>query len=175
MHDGPVPNDYPKFSDSRIHFIEEGGPRKNFGHPIREQYLQKVRTREIKADFVLVTNDDNYHAPFFLEKLVKALEERPDATGAYCSHMVHNYAGFPGQPVPAGKEHHVAGYNIIQCRPERGFIDVAGVLIRSEFSGKVGWPDYSHSSDWNYLNKIAMSSGGWEKFVNVPGCLLVHN
>lgn len=175
IHDGPVPNDFPKFDDPRVKFITENGPRKNYGHPIREQYLLKIRDGKIKADYVVVTNDDNYHAPFYLEKLVKALDENPAAPGAYCSSMVHNYQGMPGAVHTMKDGHAVDGYGVIQIRPECGFIDCAAVMIRAETAGKTGWPSFSHSSDWDYLNKAALAGGGWKQFKVVPGVLLVHN
>lgn len=175
VHDGPAPNDYPRFQDDRIHFIEEQGPRKHYGHPIREQYLQKIKAQKIQGDYVVITNDDNYHAPFYLEKLVKALDDFQDAPGAYCSGMVHNYAGFPGQVPEPGAQNVTNGYNIIQVKPERGYIDCAAVMVRAKYAGAAGWPDYSHSSDWTYLNRIAQQTGGWQKFRVVPGVLLTHN
>ena len=175
VHDGPAPNDYPRFADPRVVFTEEPGPRKNYGHPIREQYLQKIKSGKLSGAYVVVTNDDNYHAPFYLEKLVKALDEHPDAPGAYCSGMVHNYAGFPGQAPEPGKQNVENGYNIIQVKPQRGFIDCAAVMVRAKYAGQYGWPDYSHSSDWTYLNRIAVHTGGWQRFRVAPGVLLTHN
>lgn len=176
VHNGPAPNGYPRFDDSRVKFVE-GRERGNsdFGHPVREEYIQKIKEGRIKGDYVVVTNDDNYHAPFFLEKLVKALDEDQTAPGAYCSAMVHNYAGFPGSGHAMDNGHAVDGYNIIQIKPERGFIDCAAVMLRAKVAAAVGWPDYSHSSDWNYLNRAAQQNGGWAKFKIVPGVLLVHN
>ncbi len=174
-HDGPAPNDFPRFEDPRIRFTEEQGPRKNYGHPIREKFLQKIKAKQIEADYVVISNDDNYHAPFFLEKLVKQLDEHAGAPGVYCSGMVHNYAGFPGQVPKPGKQNVEDGYNIIQVKPERGFIDVAAAMIRAPLAGAAGWPDYSHSSDWTYLNRVAQQNGGWTKWRIAPGVLLTHN
>ena len=175
VHDGPAPNGFPRYDDTRVHFIEEPGPRKHYGHPIREQYLEKVKSGKIEGAYVVVTNHDNYHAPFFLEKLTRALDDNPDAPGAYCSAMVHNYAGFPGQVPAPGKQNVEDGYNIIQVKPERGYMDCACAMIRAPLAGAVGWPDYSHSSDWTYLNSVAQKNGGWARFKVVPGVLLVHN
>lgn len=176
VHNGPVPNDFPQtFDDERVIFSSEPRPLKNFGHPIREKLLMQIRMGKIKADYVVITNEDNYHAPFFLEKLVRALDENITAVGAYCSAMVHNYKGEPGQRVRMVDGHAIDGYGVINVKPEQGYIDVAAVMIRAKFAAEVGWPDYSHSSDWHYLNQIAQRFGGWNMFKCVPGCLLVHN
>jgi len=176
IHNGPAPTLYPKFDDPRIIFEETDQNRGNFGHPNRELFLNRIRAGTLAGDYALITNDDNYHAPFFLEKLVRALDENPDAPGAYCSAMVHNYAGIKGDTTVRMEDGHaVDGYGVINVKPERGHMDVAGVLIRAEMAGRAGWPDYTHSSDWTYLDRVAQQNGGWGKFKVVPGVLLVHN
>lgn len=178
VHAGPAPHDYPKFKDERIKFFQMSSNRKNFGHPIRFDWLNKVKAKEIVCDYVLVTNDDNYHVPHFLEKLVTPLDKDPELIGSYCSMMVHNYQG--GPEYEPGPDHDPTainitdGYGIIDVRPEQGFIDCACVLFRSEIAGNTGWKSYRHSSDWDYVNTAAMSNGGWEKMKRVFGCLVTH-
>jgi hypothetical protein len=48
VHAGPAPHDYPKFTDDRIKFFATAQNRKNYGHPIRVDWLNKVRAKEIK-------------------------------------------------------------------------------------------------------------------------------
>lgn len=180
VHAGPAPHDYPRFKDDRIKFFETAQNRKNFGHPIRVDWLNKIRAKEIVCDYVVVTNDDNYHAPHYLEKLVAPLEKDEKWIGSYCDQMVHNYAGPLGQYEPAKDQdptvpHITDGYGIIDCKPQQGYIDCASVLHRAEIASKVGWPSMRHSSDWDYLEKIANTNGGWQRMRKVAGCLLVHN
>jgi hypothetical protein len=180
VHAGPAPHDFPKFTDDRIKFFATVQNRKNFGHPIRVDWLNKIRAKEIVCDYVVVTNDDNYHVPHYLEKLVAPLDKEEKWIGSYCSTMVHNYAGVgkdyePTKDQTPGADHITDGYGIIECRPQQGFIDCAAALIRAELAGKCGWPSMRHSSDWDYLEKIANTNGGWNRMRKVAGALLVHN
>jgi hypothetical protein len=178
VHAGKAPHDYPRFKDDRIKFFETSTNRKNFGHPIRIDWLNKVKAKEIECDYVVVTNDDNYHVPHFLEKLVNPLEKDGNLIGSYCSMMVHNYqGGFEYEP---GEDHDpkainiTDGYGIIDVRPEQGYIDCACVMLRSEIAGKIGWTSMRHSSDWDYVNLAATRNGGWVKMKKVFGCLVTH-
>jgi GT2 family glycosyltransferase len=182
VHAGSAPHDYPRFKDDRIKFFETFSNRKNWGHPIRVDWLNKVKSKEIVCDYVVITNDDNYHVPHYLEKLIKPLEEDENLIGSFCSRMVHNYAGTDGyNPSPEQIEnikqtgHVTDGYGIIECEGVEGYIDCASAMIRSELAGACGWPSMRHSSDWDYLNNITKKYGGWQRMKKVAGCLMVHN
>jgi hypothetical protein len=181
VHAGPAPHDYPKFKDERIKFFATSSNRKNFGHPIRFDWLNKVKAGEIVCDYVVVTNDDNYHVPHFLEKLIKPLDQDQNLIGSYCSMIVHNYQGGPEYEPDERQSKNMRelghiddGYGIINVKPEIGFIDVAGVVLRSEIAGKTGWNSLRHSSDWDYINTAVMNNGGWNKMKKVFGSLVVH-
>lgn len=177
VHDGPATKDYPRFEDDRVIFTEMPHRRKEYCHPIRMDWLQKVKSGEIQGKYVVVENDDNYLVPHFLEKLVKPLEADRELIGSYCSHMIHNYQGGPGyEPLGQMFEGHATdGYGIIEVKPVQGFIDCGGVMIRAEIAGREGWPSTRHSSDFDYLNTIAVRNGGWDLFKKVFGTLFVHN
>lgn len=177
VHDGPAPHNYPRFDDDRIIFTEMPRRRKEYGHPIRMDWLEKVKSGEINGDYVLVTNQDNHHVPHFLEKLVRPLESDKNLVGSYCSMMVHTYQGGDGYDLiePLNDGHITDGYGIIDIKPQVGYIDCAAVLVRAKIAGHAGWPSTRHSSDWDYLNNIAYRSGGWHRFKKVFGALLVHN
>lgn len=175
IHDGPAPADFPRFADERVIFTETPRRRKEYGHPIRIDWLQQIKDGKIRGDYAVITNEDNYHAPVFLEKLVRPLEEDSGLVGAYCSQMVHNYKGPDGESPPAGQDHFTDGYGVLDTKPEIGFIDCAAVVVRAKVAGEAGWPSTRHSSDWDYLNNIAWRSGGWHKLKKVFGALLVHN
>lgn len=180
VHSGPAPHNFPRFKDDRIKFFETARDRQNYGHPTRVDWLNKIRAKEIVCDYVVITNDDNFHVPHYLEKLVAPLEKDNQWIGSYCSQMVHNYAGPLGQYEPAkgqvdGAAHITDGYGVIDCKPQQGYIDCASALIRSEIAGKTGWPSMRHSSDWDYLEMVASKNGGWGRMKKVAGALLVHN
>lgn len=178
VHAGQTPPDYPKFNDDRIKFFATAQNRKNWGHPIRYDWLNKIKAKEIECDYVVVTNDDNYHVPHYLEKLISPLEKDQTLIGSYCSHMVHNYAGIIGYESAKdqvdGADHITDGYGVIEVKPEQGYMDCACAMVRSEVASGVGWPSMRHSSDWDYLEMIASRNGGWDKMRKVSGCLLIH-
>ena len=174
VHSGRAPADYPRFNDPRIKFYEVAD-RKNYGHPTRVEWLNKIRSGEIQGDYVLVTNDDNFHVPHFLEKLIKPLEINKMLVGSYCSAMVHNYKGDGTEIFDPEIGHVIDGYGVMDIKPERGYIDCACAVVRAKQAADAGWPSTAHSSDWDYLNIIAQRSGGWNKFKLVFGTLLTHN
>ena len=147
----------------------------DFGHSLRKEFLKT----DIKAKYLLITNEDNYLSPYFLEKAVEILEKHPDKIGAYCS-MVHNYKpdgiGLTWKDKKQLKEigHVIDGYGVIQGKPEQGFIDISSVLFRTQAAQAVEWNDFSHSGDWTYIKNI-MESFGKDKLIKFDGIHLVHN
>lgn len=148
--------DYVNFyKDERIKYIETQERVGNYGHPIRQKYLNEIKNSD--ADFVVITNGDNYHTPNYLESLINGFE--PDTVATYCDSMVHNYFGWGSMNVE------------LDC----GHIDCACVMIRKDYACKVGWNDVvSHTADWKYFEDIGKAYG-WEKWKKVNGCLLIHN
>lgn len=154
IHDGPHNYDLTTLpNDARIKYLATKEHKGDWGHYIRQDQLNK----NIDADYVVITNADNYHTPNYIEAMVAGFENGTVAT--YCSLMVHNYVA----------------YKTIDCRLERGYLDCAGVMVRTHIAKKVGWKDInSHSSDWTYFNDI-IKIYGQHSFKKVQGCLLVHN
>lgn len=149
-------HDYVKFyNDDRIKFIETGERVGNYGHPIRQKYLNELKNSD--AEFVVVTNGDNYHTPNYLQNLINGFDA--DTIATYCETMVHNYFG----------------WSTIQVSLNCGYIDCACVMVRKEHACNVGWNDtVSHTADWKYFEDIA-NTYGWDKWKKVNGCLLIHN
>lgn len=158
VHDGPETKGVEALipADDRITFIiapKHGG---SWGHYIRQVGIE---TQKDNADFVCVTNADNYHVTTFCEYMLRGFERNPEAIAVYCSHMVHSYKA----------------WQVIACKLERGFVDSAGVVVRSKQAAQVGWNDItSHSADWQYFYDLIQKYGA-DKFYKVDGCLLVHN
>lgn len=151
IHDGPGTN--PKCEDSRVKYMETAKHQGNWGHYIRRDYLQK----EHDADFVVITNADNYYVPSFCEAMIAGFGFNNVAT--YCAKMVHSYVK----------------WGILECRLSRGYLDCGGVMVRADVANEIGWRDIeSHSSDWIYFADIIQKYGAarWSK---IPGCLFTHN
>ncbi len=146
-------------TDPRIKYIETKERAGNWGHSLRAWALKNIDTLSPDADFVVITNADNYHAPVYTEYLLKGFSNNPSSVAAYCSDMVHSYKA----------------WQVIPCSLRLGFIDCAGVMVRKETAKEVGWRDTTaHSSDWTYFNDIIKKYGA-DKWTKVKGCLLIHN
>lgn len=150
VHDGPGSIELPK--DKRIKFTQTMERSGNWGHSIRRDMLQSI-----KADYVLITNPDNYLVPVFFERMMEGF--KPGIVATYCSQMVHSYIR----------------HGVIPCRLERGYLDCSGVLLKLAEAKAVGWQDVtSHSADWIFFEQIIKRYGP-KSFAKVNGCLLIHN
>lgn len=147
-------------NDNRIKYIKM--PRvEKWGHPLRRWALNEIKIGKLAmdADYIVITNGDNYHVPIFCEYMVRGFDLQPNAVASFCTSMVHSYIQ----------------HGVIQCRLERGYLDCAGVMVKKDIAATVGWNDVdSHSADWTYFEEI-INKYGKQNFVPVNGCLLVHN
>jgi hypothetical protein len=156
VHDGPnetgLREQVELIDDHRVSYEETSERSQNWGHSIRSEWLQKV-----SGDYVVITNQDNYHVPVFIEYMLRGFNNGGIAT--YCDTMVHSYKAW--QTIP--------------CSVKRGYIDCAGVMIRLEEAKKVGWKDItSHSADWFFFEAL-IKYYSINSFIKIKGCLLIHN
>ena len=170
-----------KTENSIFNFVEVGtSPLGNYGHHLKKEFLETFD--ETEFEYLVITNEDNYISPYFLAKGIEILEQFPEKIGAYCSGMVHNYK--PDTTVKpmtwrekkAMQDNHIVdGYGLIPCKIERGYIDIGALVLRSSVAKSIQWGDFSHSSDWDYIENIAKAYGGKDKFISFPGVHFVHN
>lgn len=157
IHDGPNDNNLRSLipEDNRIKYIETEERKGNYGHHLRKWALNEFEL----GDFVTISNADNYYTPVFIEYMIREFKKSHTAVASYCESMVHSYKA----------------WQVLPCRPERGFMDCGGVLIKSDIAKEVGWNDIKeHSADWTFFSDIA-SKYSWKNFLPVKGCLFVHN
>lgn len=159
IHDGPNTTNLKEYvdflNDPRITYTETKIHVGNWGHSHRDDQLKSLKTSD--ADFVVITNADNYHAPVYCEYMLRGITDSHVAS--YCSDMAHSYKA----------------WQVIPCRLQRGYIDCAGVMVRKQVAHEIGWRDViSHSSDWTYFEDIIRKYGA-QRFAKVRGTLLIHN
>lgn len=166
VHDGVNP-EFRKwvemYNDPRIVYTENEVTGGKYGHPIRQKYLNLLKEGKLglDCDYVLITNEDNYHTPNYFSKLLKPLQANPSLVASYCSDIVHSYKD----------------WDILNSRPtpSLGYIDCGQVIIRKQMAVEAGWRDIDgHSSDWTYFNDV-IQKHGVNKWFKVKGCLFVHN
>jgi len=164
IHNGPcdsnLKNIISSYQDKRINFIEYPENTGQWGHVLRQWALNEIANDNMSdADYVVITNADNYHVPTYCEYMLRGFKKNPIAKAVYCSDMVHNYKA----------------WQVIPCSLKVGFIDCAGVMVKRSVACEVGWRDTTgHSSDWTYFSDI-ITAYSHKSFEKVTGCLLVHN
>lgn len=156
IHNGPDSGDVEdvvnKFNDYRVEYTQTPTHTGNYGHAIRAEYLQKV-----KSEFVVITNPDNYYVPSFIEYMLASF--RPDTVGVYCGQMVHSYVH----------------WGVIECSLKRGYIDCGNMVLRTQLAKSVGWNNIiDHSADWLFFNDL-IKAYGIRRFVKRVGALFIHN
>lgn len=168
VHDGPNFTNLRKLietiNDNRITYIETDKSEGLWGHPIRRWILRDLDKFSPDTDYVLVSNDDNYHGKIYFQEMLKGFTD-DSIKATYCSHFVHSYLS----PQPEGDYE----YGVMNTKLELGYIDCACVIIRKDIAIESGWEDVSHSSDWTYFKRI-IDKYGEESFKKVLGCLVVH-
>ncbi len=147
-------------NDSRITYIKRPRIDGKWGHHLRRWALDEIKAERLAkdADFVTITNGDNYHTPVYCEYMLKGFADNEAAVAVYCKQMVHSYVS----------------WGVLNCVPKLGFIDCAGVMVRKRAALEVGWRDESHSSDFTYFSDI-IAKFGKEKFIPINGSLIIHN
>lgn len=165
IHDGICTTNLSKIittiNDDRITYIEMPTRVGNWGHSLRRWALNEIKENRLSlnCNYIVITNADNYHVPIYCEELLKGFKKNTSLVATYCSKMVHSYIR----------------WDVIDCKLERGYVDCAGVMIKKEVACDVGWRDItSHSSDWTYFEDI-IKKYGVHKFLDIKGCLLIHN
>jgi hypothetical protein len=158
IHDGPMPKEVKKIieqfkNDKRISFMETAKRTGYWGHKNRNMILQILPDNT--NDFVLITNDDNYYVPVFVEEITKVI--RPD-TGMIHWDMIHsNYEFFP-------------------TRVGMGTIDMGSFIVRLPLAKKVGFIHTGIEADCQYAMEC-LEECKKENLseLHVPKILFVHN
>lgn len=164
IHDGKNETGLKKIvddtGDKRITLIETEKRMNNYGHHWRQWGLNELKEGRLSdADYVIISNSDNYYTPIAFEYLLKGIKTSPNYVAAFSAKMVHSYRAWDTQ----------------DCRIERGWIDCGSVLIKRDIACDVGWRDTeSHSADWFFFQDI-INKYGKHTWAKVAGTLFIHN
>ena len=141
-------------SDERIRLMETDVRANDWGHTPRQWGFREV-ANGIEADFVVVTNSDNFHVPGFTEKMLEHFDDETHAV--YCD-MVHEYYSWR---------------NFV-TRLEYSFIDCGCVMARRDTALAAGWNDNTYEGDWRYVADL-IDQCGTKAFRKVKATLFVHS
>jgi glycosyltransferase involved in cell wall biosynthesis len=145
------------FNDKRVIYTENIPRQANYGHPVKQKALIDIKNNIIGADsdYVVMTNEDNYFMPAYLERMMAGFRDKIVAT--YCS-MVYN----------------LWGYMPMDCKLEMGRIDCACVMMKKEVACDMGWRSMEFAADWRYFEDV-INKYGADRWNKVNGHLVVHN
>jgi glycosyltransferase involved in cell wall biosynthesis len=137
-----------RFSDVRYN---------DYGHSLRE-----IALSESSAEYMLLTNDDNYYTPNFLEDMMPALISGGYDI-SYCN-MIHSHEFLdPNNP---------NGYQPLRTGLRLGAIDIGAFIFDTKLGQRVGFSNKSFEADGHFLEGlIALGARAYK----VEKYLFVHN
>jgi glycosyltransferase involved in cell wall biosynthesis len=141
-----------RFTDTRFN---------DYGHSLRDIGIKLADT-----EYILLTNDDNYYCPKFLEYMFLPIQnESPPPDIVFCD-MIHSHNN-PGdrQQLP---------YNFFETQPAKNSIDIGCFIVRTDLAEAVGFRDKGFAGDATYFEDVAQAAGE-PKIIKIPMVLFVHN
>jgi hypothetical protein len=159
MYDGVVPESIQKakglIQDARVKFTNSEVRNGNFGHPNRKVALESLPCEE--TDFVLMTNDDNYYVPSYVEQMLDGIDKN---TGMVFCDTLHSYIN------------HAVHYSMVR---ENG-IDMGAFIVRADVAKWIGFKNIHFSADGAYAEECRIHCSNNGLRINyVPRPLFIHN
>lgn len=160
VHDGNPPGNITRMmdeyvKDERIFFFQSKDRMGKWGHPNRRQMLEKISVGE--GDYIVITNDDNYYVPHFIDKLRGQMCNR---VGIIYYDMLHNYYAYEKFETSMAINH----------------IDMGSFAVKADVAKKVGFKSLKFEADGIYASECAgYCRANSLEIVKVPGVLFVHN
>jgi glycosyltransferase involved in cell wall biosynthesis len=139
--------------DDRIRFTILPERHNDWGHTPRNIGLE-LATEE----WVVMTGEDNYYTPKFVEFFLLASKSSSDCNFVYCD-MVHNWL-----------KHE---YIHIKSKLQYGKIDIGNFMSKTELSKKIKIDPKFANSDWRFISEYLTLHPN--KVVYIPRTLYVHN
>jgi len=164
IHDGPDENmrhlaeTYVR-SDARIRYFETKDRFNDFGHSLRDWGMTLAN-----GDYLLITNDDNYYAPTFVEYMLRAACQ--DELDFVLCDMVHNHR-FPGR-------YRSLPYEVFVSVPRKHFIDIGNFIVKSSIAQKTGFKGRDFDADGDFVDAIIRQNPRL-RLGKVHKILYVHN
>lgn len=134
----------------------------NYGHPNRRAMLQQIKGKP--DDFVLITNDDNYYVPKFIEYFMEMA--KPDVGFIYCDTVTR--IAYPDQIT--------LDYKMLFTKIRRSCIDMGSFIVRLDVAQETGFNFDTFDADGIYAeqcNETRAKKGLRAVYIAKP--LFVHN
>lgn len=137
--------------EKRVRFSFIDGPNKDWGHTCRNYGI-----KDIKEKWVVMTGDDNYYMPLFVDDFLKAASQ-PRVNFVFCN-MVHNNFN----------------YAPVNCAVGAGRIDIGNAMFLSENLKGFELDKTDYNADWKLIEHYHRKYKH-EKTLKIEKILYVHN
>lgn len=137
------------YNDDRFFISFMSKNHNDWGHSLRE-----IGKQQSKADYIVMTGDDNYYTPNFVEELSKAVVNHP---GMVYWDMVHSH-------------YH---YQYFKCTPAYNQIDMGAFATRTDLAKQIKL-NTSYAADGEFVRDFN-AKFPFEKKVKIEKVLFVHN
>jgi glycosyltransferase involved in cell wall biosynthesis len=140
--------------DDRIKFTILPERYNDWGHTPRNYGMQHAT-----EDWVVMTGEDNYYTPVFVDHFLGAVKERPGANFVFCN-MVHNWTDFQ--------------YYAIDCFPKKYQIDIGNFMVKRKYGKKIKIDVTNITADGDYVEEYLKKFPNGE-VLKINKVLYVHN
>lgn len=138
--------------DERIRFTIFNDRFNDWGHTPRNYGLD-----EAKEEWVIMTGEDNYYAPVFVDHFLNVVDDETDFV--YCD-MIHNWTNFQ--------------YHYIKCKPIMNHIDIGNFMVRRNKLNGLRLKTKIEQADGIFVEEYLRNNpSGRIKYIEKP--LYVHN
>lgn len=152
VHDGPAPEIQElveAIGDERILLVQTPERSGQFGHPLRQLGIELC-----SANYIGMTNDDNYYVPVYFEWMLHELESK-QAQFVFCNFIRSHKLWQP-----------------YYASPEKGKLDCGAWIAESRLVKSIAWCDMSFSGDGTYIEQLVDAA---DVIAKLDAFLFVHN
>lgn len=159
-HDGFMPNEYVNkflaltdfFKD--FVFVTEYDRKEQHGHPHRQACAEHL-IDQFDCEWLVLTNDDNYYMPTFIEITLAELQKNK----ALLAHVNQVHSHKKWMPLDSRLTH--------------GTTDVGAIMVHRSLVKQVKFNDFSFAGDATWFTQLKAHAEG--RIVKIPNYLFVHN
>ena len=157
VHDGPILVDKSLLlsriqGDPKIELIETKERKNDHGHSHRPMAIEKLSSHP----WLMLTNDDNYYMPVFLEWLL-ATGNSAKVSVVYCD-MIHSHKQWKAMPTNFRYRH----------------LDLGGFIVRSSLAKQVPFTSVNFNADGDWIDRLAAKATK-RSIRKVNATLFCHN
>jgi len=132
----------------------------DYGHSLRSLAIEQCDSK-----FIMLTNDENYYVPSFLENMFRKIESE-DLDLVMCD-MVHSHDRPGGRPQ--------GSYNAFVTAPRTNDVDIGCFIVKTDLAKAVGFRDKSFGGDGVFIDDIMNNNLRTVRWGKVDKILFVHN